>query len=190
MIVADDGVPAAASQHDRLMPAATPASPVRPPRIATVCVRGHKPKRPEHNGRGMRLLDTVIDAVAARADWRPIDAVVLPGGFFRAPEYLGHRSQEERAHRLGATDFGRACAAAASRLAAVTPGALVVVGIDSGPRGRHDNSDQMCVALDAGGVAGIGRKVFPADGDTNGDGRPPVVCYAGDYTTPEFAIEV
>jgi hypothetical protein len=138
----------------------------------------------------MWLLDTVIDAVVGHPDWSPIDAVVLPGGFFRAPEYLGHRAPVARANRLGATDFGRACAAAASRLAAVTPGALVVVGIDSGPRGRHDNSDQMCVALDAGGVAGIGRKVFPADGDTNGDGRPPVVCYAGDYTTPEFAIEV
>src|SRR4051812_33808629 len=124
VIVADDGVPTAASQHDQLMPAAAPASPVRPPRIATVCVRGRKPKRPEHNGRAMRLLDTVIDAVAARADWSPIDAIVLPGGFFRAPEYLGNRSPAERAHRLGATDFGRVCAAAASRLGTVTPGAL------------------------------------------------------------------
>src|SRR5690349_18387694 len=138
------------------MPTAAPAWPVRPPRIATVCVRGRKPKRPEHNGRGMWLLDAVIDAVAAHADWSPVDAVVLPGGFFRTPAYLGHRSPAQRAHRLGATDFGRACAVAASRLAGATPGALVVVGIDSGPRGRDDNGDQICVAFDADGVAGIG----------------------------------
>jgi hypothetical protein len=39
----------------------------------------------------------------------------------------------------------------------------------------------MCVAFSPYGVIGIGRKVWPADGDTTQDGRPPVVCYPADF---------
>jgi hypothetical protein len=151
-------------------------------------VRGRKPTRPEQNSRVIRLLDTVVAAVATRADWHPVDAVLFPGGFFRSPSYVGDRCHRDRVHVLGSTDFGRACVAAARRLAAVSPGVLIVTGVDSGPHRPNDHGDQMCVAFSAGGVAGIGRKVFPADGDTNGAGRAPLVCYADDYSSRDRVV--
>lgn len=157
---------------------------MRSPRVVTVCVLGRTTKHPKHNGRSIRLLDQVVDAVISRVDWHPIDAMVFPGGFFRSPVYVGNRSHSERAAALEATDFGQAVMGAAYRLDAARPGALIVVGIDSVPYSSDDHGDQLCVAFSPYGIVGIGRKVWPADGDTNGDGRPPVVCYPADFGSP------
>ena len=124
----------------------------------------------------------------SRVDWHPVDAIVFPGGFFRSPVYVGNRSHSERAAALEATDFGQAVMAAAYRLDAAHPGALIVVGIDSVPYSSDDHGDQMCVAFSPYGVIGIGRKVWPADGDTNWDGRPPVVCYPADFGSPHRIV--
>ena len=163
---------------------------MRSPRIVTVCVLGRTTKHPQHNGRSIRLLDQVVDAVISRADWHPVDAIVFPGGFFRSPVYVGNRSHSERAAALEAFDFGQAAMAAAYRLNPAHPGALIVVGIDSVPYGSDDHGDQMCVAFSSYGVTGIGRKVWPADGDTNWDGRPPVVCYPADFGSPHRVVKL
>jgi predicted amidohydrolase len=134
------------------------------------------------------LLDQVVDAVISRVDWHPIDAIVFPGGFFRSPVYVGNRSHSERAVTLEVTDFGQAVMAAAYRLDAAHPGALIVVGIDSVPYSSDDHGDQLCAAFSPYGVIGIGRKVWPADGDTNWDGRPPVVCYPADFSSPHRIV--
>ena len=105
---------------------------MRPPRVVTVCVLGRKPKHPKHNGRSIRLLDRVVGAVISRVDWHPVDAIVFPGGFFRSPVYVGNQSHSERAAALEALDFGQAVMAAAYRLGAAHPGALIVVGIELG----------------------------------------------------------
>ena len=93
---------------------------------------GSQAERPKHNGRSIRLLDQVVDAVISRVDWHPVDAIVFPGGFFRSPVYVGNRSHSERAAALEALDFGQAVMAAAYRLDAAHPGALIVVGIELG----------------------------------------------------------
>jgi hypothetical protein len=161
---------------------------VRPPRVVTVCVLGRKPSRVDRNARASSLLDQVVDAVISRVNWHPVDAIVFPGGFFRSPVYVGNRSHSERAATLEALDFGQAVMAAAYRLDAAHPGALIVVGIDSVPYSSDDHGDQMCVAFSPYGVVGIGRKVWPADGDTNWDGRPPVVCYPADFGSPHRVL--
>jgi hypothetical protein len=161
---------------------------MRLPRVVTVCVLGRKPKRPKHNSRSIRLLGRVVDAIISRVDWHPIDAIVFPGGFFRSPVYIGNQSHSERVAALEALDFGQAVMAAAYRLDGALPGALLVVGIDSVPYSTDDHGDQMCVAFSPYGVIGIGRKVWPADGDTNWDGRPPVVCYPADFASPHRIV--
>jgi hypothetical protein len=161
---------------------------MRPPRVVTVCVLGRKPSRVDRNARASSLLDQVVDAVIGRVDWHPVDALVFPGGFFRSPVHVGNHSHSERAAALEALDFGQAVMAAAYRLDAAHPGALIVVGIDSVPYSSDDHGDQMCVAFSPYGVIGIGRKVWPADGDTNRDGRPPVVCYPADFGSPHRIV--
>src|SRR3954464_13753631 len=113
---------------------------MRSPRIVTVCVLGRKPKRPKHNGRSIRLLDQVVDAVISRADWHSVDAIVFPGGFFRSPAYVGNRSHSERAAALEALDFGQAVMAAAYRLDAAHPRGLILVRNNSGPESSQDNA--------------------------------------------------
>jgi hypothetical protein len=126
-------VHALASQPTALASSLASSTIIRPPHIVTVCVLGRKPKRPKHNGRSIRLLDQVVDAVISRADWHSVDAIVFPGGFFRSPAYVGNRSHSERAAALEALDFGQAVMAAAYRLDTAHPGVLIVVGIDSVP---------------------------------------------------------
>jgi hypothetical protein len=149
---------------------------------------GRKPRRVDRNACASLLLDQVVDAVISRIDWHPVDAIDFPGGFFRLPVYVGSRSHSERAAALEVTDFGQAVMAAAYRLDAAHPGALIVVGIDSVPYDSDDHGDQMCVAFSPYGVVGIGRKVWPADGDTNWDGRPPFVCYPADFGSPHRIV--
>src|SRR3954465_14948435 len=161
---------------------------MRTPRVVTVCVLGRKPMRPKHNGGSTRLLNRVVEAVISCVDWHPVDAIVFPGGFFRSPVYVGKRSHSERAAALEALDFGHAVMGAAYRLDGAHPGALIVVGIDSVPYSSDDHGDQLCVAFSPYGVVGIGRKVWPADGDTNWDGRPPVVCYPADFGSPHRIV--
>jgi len=161
---------------------------MRPPRIVTVCVLGRKPRRVDRNTRASSLLDQVVDAVISCVDWHSVDAIVFPGGFFRSPIYVGNLSHSQRAAALEALDFGQVVMAAAYRLDAAHPGALIVVGIDSVPYSSDDHGDQMSVAFSSYGVIGIGRKVWPADGDTNWDGRPPVVCYPADFVSPHRIV--
>jgi hypothetical protein len=120
---------------------------MRPPRIVTVCVLDRKPSRVPRNARASSLLDQVVDAVISRVDWHPVDAIVFPGGFFRSQVYVGNQSHSERAAALEATDFGRAVMAAAYRLDAAHPGALIVIGIDSVPYSLDDYGDQLCVTV-------------------------------------------
>jgi hypothetical protein len=134
------------------------------------------------------MLDQAVDAVIGRVDWHPVDTIVFPGGFFRSPLYVGNLSHSERAATLEALGFGQAVMAAAYRLDTAHPGALIVVGIDSVPYSSDDHGDQMCVAFSPYGVIGIGRKVWPADGDTNWVGRPPVVCYPADFGSPHRIV--
>jgi hypothetical protein len=161
---------------------------MRASRIVTVAVQGRKPSRVDRNARASSLLDEVVDAVISRVDWQLVDAIVFPGGFFRSPVYIGNQSHSERAAALEATSFGQAVMAAAYRLDAAHPGALIVVGIDSVPFSSGNHGDQLCVAFSPYGVVGIGRKVWPADGDTNWHGRAPVVCYPADFASPHRIV--
>ncbi len=154
----------------------------RPPRIATVCVLGDRAQRSTINHRRYELMKLVIDALVSRSDWQPLDAVIFPGGHFLSTTYIGHLSYDERKSVIEQDRTGEVCQWAASQLDKVSPGALLITGIDSVGRGPQDWGDQLCVAFSGDGVAGIGRKIFPTNNESNGSIRP-IICYSGDYDT-------
>ncbi len=154
----------------------------RLPRIVTVCVLGDRAQRSTINQRRYQLMKLVISAIIRRKEWHPIDAVVFPGGHFFSTTYVGHHSYSDRQSIIERGHTGGVCRKAAGLLDKVSPGALLVTGIDSVGRGSQDWGDQLCVAFNADGVAGIGRKVFPTNNESNGSIRP-IVCYADDYDT-------
>ncbi len=154
----------------------------RLPRIATVCVLGDRAQRSTINKRRYQLMQQVIDTLVQRDDWQPLDAVIFPGGHFPSTTYVGHLPYSERKSVAENSCTGEVCQRAASQLDKVSPGALLIVGIDSVGHGPQDWGDQLCVAFSAGGVAGIGRKIFPTNNESNGSIRP-IVCYTDDYDT-------
>jgi len=126
----------------------------------SVAVEGGTARGPADTPGRIRLLRRIVDRLCA-AD-RPGNAafVVLPGGFFRLGEFLGHLPASERRARIAGAGFTPACREAASRLAEIVPGAVVVAGVDT-VAGHGEWADQLAVAWDSAGVAGVGRKVFP-----------------------------
>ncbi len=152
----------------------------RLPRIVTVCVLGDRAQRSTINQRRYQLMKLVINAIIRRKEWHPIDAVVFPGGHFFSTTYVGHQSFHERKLTIDRSRTGEVCRKVAGQLDKVSPGALLVTGIDSVGHGPQDWGDQLCVAFNGGGVAGIGRKVFPTNNESNGSIRP-IICYADDY---------
>lgn len=154
----------------------------RLPRIATVCVLGDRAQRRTINHRRHELMKLVVSAIIDRKDWHPLDAVIFPGGHFLSTTYVGHYSYDERKSAIEHDRTGEVCRWAASQLDKVSPGALLIAGIDSVGHGPRDWGDQLCVAFNGGGVAGIGRKIFPTNNESNGSIRP-IVCYTDDYDT-------
>ncbi len=130
-------------------------------RIVTVCVVGSKAKSASTNQyRSGLLLAIALDI--KEHGWDSLDCVVLPGGYFRHPEHLGLLDTETRMAKIVVTDYSddcmRACTMLAKRGRPVQP--LIIAGVDA--RGtEHWRGDEFCVAWDAKGVKGLGRKVFP-----------------------------
>ena len=154
----------------------------RLPRIVTVCVLGDRAKRSTINPRRYQLMKLVIEAIVSRKEWYPIDAVIFPGGHFFSTTCVGHHSYSERKSIIENDRTGEVCRWTARQLDKISPGAILVTGIDSVGRGPQDWGDQLCVAFNADGVAGIGRKIFPTNNESNGS-IPPIVCYVDDFDT-------
>lgn len=163
------------------------AGDARPPRIVSVCVRGRKAVNDRTNHRSLMLLEEVVEALTSRPDWHPIDAVVLPGGFFRLHHNLGPLSFAKRAASILRTPIGRYCQQSATLLAEEFAGIALVVGFDTDPVDSGNYGDQMCVAFQNDAVIGIGRKVFPVEGDVSSY-HAPLVCFIEDFGTPARVI--
>ncbi len=147
--------------------------------VASVCVRGIAALW--HNDEGRAQQDTsdriawlpqLVDRILARG--HALDALVLPGGFFFLPRFIGDLPFARRKSALAKSAFSRACSRAARSL-----GCPIVAGVDT-TEGTHqrvtEGADQLCVAWGETGVVGIGRKVFPTSQESHS-----LVVTASDY---------
>jgi hypothetical protein len=144
--------------------------------IVSICIRGSDRKpAPKTRQRG-HLLDRIVSMLLEQQAWPKVDAIQLPGGFFRIPSPIGANGSDQRRSILSETRAGRACAAASQRLAIRWPGIALITGIDSDRLSKQIGGDQMNVAWQDGVVTALGRKAFPVSGDT--DGNQPVYWVA------------
>jgi hypothetical protein len=167
--------------------ASTPAG--KKTRIVSVCVHGRAGGRPRDPARRLKLLEDAVRGIEER-DWKGIDVVLFPGGFFNFDTHLGHLSFSQRVALLSKSTFSGACAEQAEMLARRSPGAYIVAGVDTVPLQRaawygKDGADQLAVAWRDGTVKGIGRKVFPAPGEEDS-----LVCYGDDFSAERRIIEL
>lgn len=150
---------------------------MRPSRIATVCVSGRVAERHGTTPTRLNMMNRIVDLIADRSDWANLDAVVFPGGFFRAVRPIGDLSYRERVKELDREGLVKPTTKLA-KLLRNSPGVLIVAGID-GP------GDQSCVAWDVNGIAGIGRKIFPVGSEKEGDW---LTCQETDYATEHRVV--
>ena len=118
----------------------------------------------------------------------PVDAVVLPGGYFvqggKSDRYLD-LAFEDRGKLLCGATFAEAAAGAAQALDERRTGALLILGVDTvGP--KNPLGDQLCVAWSATGPTGVARKVFP----TREEGKNGYIVNANDFGAKERVVSL
>jgi hypothetical protein len=131
----------------------------RPARIVTYCHEGSdlikggtsKKERPDQ-------LKAIAAALEDRPEWGPLDAVLLPGGFF-------------------AENPGKKAARFIERLETHSPGLHLVAGVDK-------DGMQLALAFNRDGLAGKARKLFPVGEDV----AEGMIHYEADYDDPRRII--
>lgn len=146
--------------------------------VATACIAGVTARTARENRGRILLLHAIAEKIGQRR-WRPT-VLLLPGGYFHLPVHIGHREYTDRIDHLTRQPFSEACLRVAQAL-----DTNVVAGVDSTPWLRpgfrfEDAGDQLCVAWAKASIVGVGRKVFPTDGEAD-----DLVIYAADMATPQ-----
>lgn len=162
--------------------------PNRPPRLVAVCLAGRTAESVSENKRRISLLKEIVEFVHDQGDWHPIDAIVLPGGLFRLDTPLARKSHDERVKVIEKGSFGRAAMEICRAIDSSTPGVPLVFGVLADGRASHERPEQACIAINARGVQGIARKIFPTDVET--DGRRFLLQSTADFTSSGRFLEL
>src|SRR5918993_1555213 len=158
------------------------------PRIASASVFGRPAELVYDSHYRATWLKAMAQAITQCPNWAPLDALLLPGGYFRLEQSNGFLPPEERHHVLNTSFIGKTCRQVSRTLHRTFPGVALVVGIDCEPLSDQFRGDQLTVAWRAGKLVGVGLKVFPSEADTDGKKSPPMRCYALDYDNPARVI--
>ncbi|WP_374302895.1 hypothetical protein [Ferrovibrio sp.] len=154
-------------------------------RVAAVCVLGRPASTPKQNQPRGQLLAQIVTGIHERG-WAALDALLLPGGFFRLNRPVGHLAGSRRLTSLQA----QACLSAArrqlDRLQDRSAGCLLVTGMLADPSDTRQRQEQLSVALSAERVVGLARKLFPTAAE--GEGRRQTVPCAEDYGSTDRLV--
>ncbi len=157
--------------------------PIRSPRIAALCVLGKRAHRVFVNKPRSELLIAAASAIAEDPAWQNLDAMLLPGAYFRLSTYIGDKKHPTRIRLLAKESFMLAVRRAAASLAETSPGSLLIFGADSASPRRWEFGDQLCIGVGSDGIVGLARKVIPSNPDTIHCKRVYVPSLA-DYSSP------
>jgi predicted amidohydrolase len=162
--------------------------PIRSPRLATLCLQGNTAASTKDNFNRVSLLEEVVRIVRERLDWHPIDALVLPGGFFWLSRSLGATTFERRRSLIAAERFVSAITTALAKLKELSPGIRLVTGVMAQPRDKSERTEQACLAFDQSGLIGAARKMFPTQAESRG--RRFMTPFTDDYRSGERFVDL
>lgn len=155
------------------------ASPGQGSRIASVCIKGMTNQERAENPLRAGLVLQTVKAIVSKAEFAGIDALVFPGGMFRLSAPVGRLPHADRVKRIVAEPWWPVVAEATSLLHQAKPKAKLVFGLFAPPRSGKETIEQICVAADGDGIAGLARKIFPSPGEVDDDGY--LATFADDY---------
>lgn len=161
--------------------------PHRSPRLATLCLQAGTADTTKDNAARISILEETITHIIA-SNWHPLDAVLLPGGFFRLSRTLGALPFDQRKNVIEAERFTGVIRRLLQRLEDASPQARLIFGVTATPRHRAERTEQACIAFDSGGVIGAARKMFPTSAETRG--RRYMSPCVDDYSADERFISL
>jgi len=162
--------------------------PTRSPRLATLCLQGNTAASTKDNAARVPLLKRVVHVLRQERAWHPIDALVLPGGFFWLSRSLGATTFAQRRALVSAERFTADITAALAQLQELSPGIRLVTGVMAQPRNKTERTEQACLAFDQTGLIGAGRKMFPTQAESRG--RRFMTPFADDYRSSERFVDL
>ena len=162
--------------------------PTRSPRLATLCLQGNTAISTKDNAARVPLLKRVVHVLRQERAWHPIDALVLPGGFFWLSRSLGATTFDRRRSLIAAERFVPAITTALEELKELSPGIRLVTGVMAQPRDRAERTEQACLAFDHTGLVGAARKIFPTHAESRG--RRFMTPFVDDYRSSERFVEL
>lgn len=152
-------------------------------RIISIAIKGSDKFPPPKTRARLNLLRLIVAALLVREEWPEIEAVVLPGGYFRLKRIISLSSIRKRFSRFSRSELATALLDIAVQLNARWTGVAVVIGIDSDALDKKIGGDQLVAVWQGGALVALTRKAFPVDGDT--DGKEPVYfIHADDADDP------
>jgi predicted amidohydrolase len=162
--------------------------PIRSPRLATLCLQGDTAASTRDNVARTSILEEAVRVLQQQRTWHPIDALVMPGGFFRLSKPLGATSFERRRTLISGERFTTSIAAALKQLQELSPGICLVTGVMAQPRDKTERTEQACLAFDQTGLVGAARKIFPTHAESRG--RRFMTPVVDDYRSAHRFIEL
>lgn len=161
--------------------------PHRSPRLATLCLQAGTADTTKDNAVRISVLEETITHIIA-SNWHPLDAILLPGGFFRLSRTLGALPFDQRKNVIEGERFAAAIKRLLQRLEGEGTHAPLIFGVTAAPRQRAERTEQACIAFDGRGAIGVARKMFPTSAETRGR-RYMSPCVA-DYSAEERFISL
>lgn len=162
--------------------------PTRSPRLATLCVLGNTAASAQDNKARIGLLHALEKTLQEHRNWHPLDAILLPGGFFWLSTALETAPFDQRTKKIERSPFAAEIFGFLSRLSEGSPGLKLVTGVMAQPRDKRERTEQACIAFDQRAVVGISRKIFPTHAESRG--RRVMSPVATDYSSPNRFIEL
>jgi hypothetical protein len=162
--------------------------PTRSPRLATLCVHGDTAASTRDNSDRILLLEELVRALKEHHAWHPLDAILLPGGFFWLSKALGAADFERRSAAICQERFASVVPSLLTQLQTLSPGVKLVTGVMARPRNKKERIEQACIALDHRGLIGVARKIFPTHAESRG--RRFMSPIADDYRSVQRFVEL
>ena len=162
--------------------------PTRSPRLATLCLQGNTAASTKDNVTRTMILEKAVRFLLQQRAWHPIDALVLPGGFFWLSRSVGASTFERRRALISGERFIPAVTAALKQLQESSPGIRLITGVMAQPRDKTERTEQACLAFDRSGLIGAARKMFPTHAESRG--RRYMTPFADDYRSSERFVDL
>lgn len=148
--------------------------------IASLCLHGVPAQSTRDNKDRLAMLAELFRVLHERREWHSLDAIVLPGGFFRLSRTLGASDFERRKAILEKEAITAPIKEGLDRLDMLSPALTLVMGVLATPRDITERTEQSCLAFRRSGLVGAARKIFPTRQESRG--RRFVSPFVEDFT--------